>query len=140
MNIFVANLCLSTTSKELQKLFAHYGSVDTVKVIIDHSTGKSRIFYFVEMPNNYEANEAFKELNSKILQEYPIYIKYSQPKSYRIWENEGANRNSSTPSSETVALRKYNRNSKSINKPQCDPVSLRNFGYKGSGYKGFDHY
>ena len=140
MNIFVANLSPSTTSKDLQKLFAHYGLVNTVKVIMDHSTGRSKGFGFVEMPNNYEAREALKELDRTIFQEYTINVKYSHPKSYRITAHEAANRNSTTPSAGIGTLREYNRNSTSIIKPQRDNKTLRNFGYRGSGYKGFDRY
>ena len=140
MNIFVANLSPSTTSKDLQKLFAHYGLVNTVKVIMDHSTGKSKGYGFVEMPNNFEANEALQDLDRTIFQEYTINVKYSQPKSYRISANEAANRNSTTTSAGIDTLHEYNGSSTSIIKPQQDHISLRNFGYRGSGYKGFNRY
>lgn len=140
MNIFVANLSPSTTSKDLQKLFAHYGFVYTVKVIMDRFTGKSKGFGFVEMPNNYEASEALKELDHTIFQDYTIDVKYSQPKSYRISANEAVNRNSSISSSGRDTMRQYKQNSTSIIKTQRDNITLRNYGYRGSGYKGFDRY
>ncbi|MEI6139235.1 MAG: RNA-binding protein [Mariniphaga sp.] len=89
MNLFIANLSPASTTKDLQKLFSHYGIVTTVKVIIDQVTGRSKRYGFVEMPNNYEAREAMAELNNTSFQEKLILVRESQPTG--TW-NSGNNR------------------------------------------------
>ena len=79
MNLFIANLSPASTTKDLQKLFSHYGIVTTVKVIMDRVTGRSKRYGFVEMPNNFEAREAMAELNHASFQEKLILVRESQP-------------------------------------------------------------
>lgn len=62
MNIFVGNLPFSTSSADLEALFAEYGEVESAAVITDRDTGRSRGFGFVEMPDA-AANEAIEALN-----------------------------------------------------------------------------
>ena len=80
MNLFVAKLNSGSTSEDLQKLFAHYGEVSAVRVILDKETGNSKRYGFVEMPNEREAKEALKELNDTEFQESIIIVKESQPR------------------------------------------------------------
>lgn len=47
--IYVGNLPWSTTEDDLRQIFAAYGSVESVAVITDRDTGRSRGFGFVEM-------------------------------------------------------------------------------------------
>ena len=51
MNIFIGNLNWSTTEDELHHLFYGYGTVDSVRIMTDRETGRSRGFAFVEMPD-----------------------------------------------------------------------------------------
>lgn len=62
MNVYVGNLPFSTTSADLEALFAQYGEVQSAAVITDRETGRSRGFGFVEMPDA-AANEAISDLN-----------------------------------------------------------------------------
>lgn len=80
MNLFVAKLNSGSTSEDLQKLFAHYGNVTSVRVIHDKETGNSKRYGFVEMPNDVEAKEALRELNETEFQESVIIVKESQPR------------------------------------------------------------
>jgi RNA recognition motif-containing protein len=48
---------------ELREHFETYGEVESVKIITDKFTGRSRGFGFVEMPNDDEAKKAIEELN-----------------------------------------------------------------------------
>ena len=63
MNIFVGNLNWSTTEEELHHAFSAYGIVDSVRIMTDRDTGRSRGFGFVEMPNASEAQAAIEGLN-----------------------------------------------------------------------------
>jgi hypothetical protein len=80
MNIFVAKLNFSTTSEELQSLFEQFGSVDSAKVIVDHETGKSKGFGFVEMSNDEEAQKAIDTLNETEFHDRTIVVKEARPK------------------------------------------------------------
>ena len=62
MNIYVGNFPYELTEEELQDALAAFGHVESVKIIKDQSTGGSRGFGFVEMPNNNEALAAIEKL------------------------------------------------------------------------------
>lgn len=63
MNIFISNLNYSVVESELQALFENYGIVDSVKIVTDRETGRSRGFGFIEMPNDDEAKNGIEALN-----------------------------------------------------------------------------
>ena len=80
MNLFVAKLSPSTTSEDLNDLFAEYGEVDSAKVIFDRETGNSRCFGFVEMSDDEAANRAINELNEVEFDGSDIVVKKARPK------------------------------------------------------------
>ena len=67
MTIYVGNINYSLGETELQKIFEVLGTVDSIKIIRDKRTGKSKGFAFIEMPNKKEAIEAIKTLDGKEL-------------------------------------------------------------------------
>jgi RNA recognition motif-containing protein len=140
MNLFVARLNSSTTTKDLHKLFSHYGLVTTVKIIFDHATGQSKCYGFVEMPNNYEAHEALKELDNSSFQENIISVKESMVSEVQNPENQSRdwNRNSIIRTSVNNENHQIKRHSIIVKKTvRDDDNSLRNFGYRGSDYRSF---
>ena len=80
MNIFVARLNFDTDSDTLREVFESFGAVDSAKVIMDHFTGKSRGFGFVEMPNDDEAYAAIEQLNDSDLDGNTIVVKKAEPR------------------------------------------------------------
>lgn len=64
--IYVGNLPFSATEDEIRRLFAQYGTVNSVSVVKDRDTGRPRGFGFVEMPPA-EATRAIQALNGKEL-------------------------------------------------------------------------
>jgi len=62
--MYVGNLPWSTTEDDLKQLFAEYGDVQSVAVITDRETGRSRGFGFVEMEPS-EADNAMRELDGR---------------------------------------------------------------------------
>jgi RNA recognition motif-containing protein len=58
---------LTTTEAELRQAFTHYGRVESVQILQDRETGRSRGFGFVEMPNAAEAQAAIEGLNGRSL-------------------------------------------------------------------------
>ena len=89
MNIFVAKLNFRTTSEELRSLFEQFGAVVSAKVIVDHETGKSKGFGFVEMADDNEGNDAIRELNEAEFQERTIVVKEAHPQEKRPFNGGG---------------------------------------------------
>ena len=65
MNIYTGNLSQEVTENDLKTAFEVYGKVETVKIIKDKETGRSKGFGFVEMPDNAEARSAIVGLHNK---------------------------------------------------------------------------
>ena len=80
MNIFVGSLPVSIEEADLRESFEAYGAVDSVKIITDKFTGRSKGFGFVEMPNDAEAQKAIDELNGATVQGRAIVVNKSEPK------------------------------------------------------------
>jgi RNA recognition motif-containing protein len=89
MNIFVAKLNYDTTSEGLQAAFEAFGEVESAKVVMDHETGRSRGFGFVEMPNEDDAWKAIEALNENELDGNTIVVKKAEPRGDR---NRGGGR------------------------------------------------
>ena len=138
MNLFIAKLNQNTTSKDLQKLFAHYGFVTSVKVIIDHYTGRSKGYGFIEMPNMKEATEAVKELDSTTFQDAMITVRYSQPTNSR--QAESNNHLQTNQTSRIWSQHEYIRDTTTNPKFFNGQNSRLNIGYRGNGNKKYDQY
>ena len=65
MNIYVGNLSFDITEDELRQSFESFGQVDSVKIISDRYSGRSKGFGFVEMASDDEAKTAIAEMNGK---------------------------------------------------------------------------
>lgn len=63
--LFVGNLGFSVTDSELEQMFLPHGAVQSVQVIMDRETGRSKGFGFVEMTSDQEAQAAIAALNGK---------------------------------------------------------------------------
>lgn len=80
MNIFVGSLPFSIDEADLRESFEAYGTVDSVKIITDKFTGRSKGFGFVEMSNDAEAQKAIDELNGATVSGRTIVVNKSEPK------------------------------------------------------------
>jgi len=83
MNIFVGSLPFSLKEDELKEFFEEYGAVDTVKIITDKFSGRSKGFGFVEMPNDEEAKKAIEELNGAEVDGRTIVVNKSEERKER---------------------------------------------------------
>ena len=66
-NLYVGNLSYDTTEDTLRTLFAEFGEIDSVSLITDRYTGRSRGFAFVEMAPEDSAQAAISALNGKMV-------------------------------------------------------------------------
>ena len=80
MNMYVGNLSYDTTEEELRKEFEAFGKVDSVNVIKDKFTDKSRGFAFVEMSNDAEAKAALAALNGKDIKGRQLAVSEARPR------------------------------------------------------------
>jgi RNA recognition motif-containing protein len=80
MNIFVGSLPFSIDEADLRDSFEVYGTVNSVKIITDKFTGRSKGFGFVEMENDAEAQKAIDELNGATVSGRTIVVNKSEPK------------------------------------------------------------
>jgi len=78
--IFVGNLSFSTNESELRSLFEPYGSVESVLVVTDRNTGRSRGFAFVEMADSGAADQAITALNGKDMGGRTLTVNEARPK------------------------------------------------------------
>lgn len=65
MKLFIGGLPYGFSETELADLFSGYGSVVSAKLIMDHFTGQSKGFGFVEMETRGEGHKAMEDLNGK---------------------------------------------------------------------------
>ena len=63
--LYVGNLSFNTSEGELRELFEQYGTTESVAVIMDRETGRSRGFGFVEFSDASGADAAMNELDGK---------------------------------------------------------------------------
>jgi cold-inducible RNA-binding protein len=67
MKLYVGNLAFETSRDELQTLFAQTGTVESVSLIEDRETGRSRGYGFVEMSTKEEGAAAIEKFNGQEL-------------------------------------------------------------------------
>jgi cold-inducible RNA-binding protein len=63
--MYVGNIPYSATEEDLRRLFSEYGEVESLKIIQDQFTGRSKGFGFIEMVNEEDAKKAIATLNGK---------------------------------------------------------------------------
>jgi len=80
MNIYIGNLPFSLEETELKEFFEEYGEVSSVKIITDKSTGRSKGFGFIEMPEEEQALKAIEELNEAEVDGRSIVVKKAEEK------------------------------------------------------------
>jgi len=85
--LFVGNLAFSTTEQYLNDTFAQCGNVESVRIITDRDTGRSKGFAFVEMSTEEEAQAAIEKFNDSDHDGRKIAVSEARPQAPR--ENRG---------------------------------------------------
>lgn len=83
MKLYVGNLAFSTSSQELQELFAQAGTVESASVVEDRETGRSRGFGFVEMASKEEGTAAIEQFNGKEINGRSLTVNEARPRENR---------------------------------------------------------
>src|SRR3954451_9375610 len=90
MKLYVGNLAFETTSQELQTLFAQAGTVESVSLIEDRETGRSRGFGFVEMSTKEDGAAAIQQFTGKDMGGRALNVNEATPREDR---GDGGGRN-----------------------------------------------
>ena len=77
--LYVGGLSYDTTEETLRQTFAQAGTVETVKVIVDRDSGRSKGFGFIEMATDEEAAKAIELLNGKELDGRNLTVNEAKP-------------------------------------------------------------
>lgn len=80
--LFVGNLPISTSEKELEDLFSEFGTVRSFKLVTDVFSGKCKGFGFIEM-EGHEARAAITGLNGKDFNGKTLKVNFETPKAGR---------------------------------------------------------
>ncbi|RGN48603.1 MULTISPECIES: RNA-binding protein [unclassified Bacteroides] len=80
MNMYVGNLNYNVKESDLRQVMEEYGTVDSVKLITDRDTRRSKGFAFIDMPESSEAQNAIKELNGAEYAGRPMVVKEALPR------------------------------------------------------------
>jgi cold-inducible RNA-binding protein len=81
--LYVGNLAFSTSGEELQSLFAQAGTVESVSLIEDRETGRSRGFGFIEMSTKEEGAAAISQFNGKEMGGRALTVNEAKPRENR---------------------------------------------------------
>lgn len=63
MNMYIGNLNYKVNESDLREIMEEYGTVESVRLVTDRETRRSKGFAFVDMPKDSEARHAIRELN-----------------------------------------------------------------------------
>ena len=88
MKLYVGNLSYSAGENDLREMFSAFGAVESVAVITDRDTGRSKGFGFVEFANDAEAQAAIAAQNGKEVSGRALTVSPARPKT----EGGGGNR------------------------------------------------
>lgn len=80
MNIYIGNLNYRVRESDLQQVLEEYGVVESVKLIIDRDTNRSKGFAFAEFTNESEARNAINELNGAEYEGRQMVVKEATPR------------------------------------------------------------
>ena len=75
--LYVGGLSFSTSDERLREVFAAAGGVESVAVVMDRDTGRSRGFGFVEMATAEQAADAVKQFNGQAVDGRTLKVELS---------------------------------------------------------------
>lgn len=81
--IYVGNLPYTVTNDELAQLFAPYGEVSDVNVVMDRDTGRSKGFGFVDVADDTAARQAIADLNGRQMGDRTLTVNEARPREDR---------------------------------------------------------
>ena len=77
--LFVGNLSFQTTENDISSAFQPFGSIESVSIITDRETGRSKGFAFVVMGEAEAADQAITQLNGSQLGGRALTVNEAKP-------------------------------------------------------------
>ena len=87
--LFVGNLSFQTSESDVRAAFEQYGAVESVAIITDRDTGRSKGFGFVEMSDDAASKKAIAELDGATVEGRTIKVMEAKPKEDRPARGNG---------------------------------------------------
>jgi RNA recognition motif-containing protein len=83
VKLYVGNLAFTASEEDLKKLFSEAGAVESVKIVTDSYSGRSRGFGFIEMASQAEAEKAISLINGKSFMDRTLIVSEARPQKKR---------------------------------------------------------
>jgi len=90
--LYVGSISFNATEESLQDLFSSIGEVESVKIITDRDTGRSKGFGFIEMSSEEDAKKAIEQLNGTKFMERDLIVNEARPQQPRERRGFGGGR------------------------------------------------
>ena len=87
---YVGNLSFQTTDADLNQMFSEVGQVESVQIITDRDTGRSKGFGFVEMSDDAAAAKAIERFNGKEVNGRALTVNEARPMERRDSGSRGS--------------------------------------------------
>ena len=87
--IYVGNLSVQTTETDLGNMFGESGQVESLQIITDRDTGRSKGFGFVQMADDAAAEKAIAQLNGKEVGGRNLTVNEARPMHKRDFGSRG---------------------------------------------------
>ena len=88
--IYVGNISFQTTDADLNDMFSEVGQVESVQIITDRDTGRSKGFGFVEMSDDEAAAKAIERFNGKEVNGRALTVNEARPMERRDSGSRGS--------------------------------------------------
>ena len=79
MKIYVGNMSYEVQEEDLRAAFGEFGQVDSVTIIMDKFSGRSKGFGFIEMASKEEGQAAIEGMNGKDLKGRALNVNEARP-------------------------------------------------------------
>jgi cold-inducible RNA-binding protein len=89
--MYVGNIAFDATEEDLRNLFSEYGQIESLRIMKDQFTDRSKGFGFIEMADEKDARKAIATLNGKDFKGRSLTVAEARPQQKR----QGFNKRSS---------------------------------------------
>jgi cold-inducible RNA-binding protein len=89
MRLFAGGLSQEISEDDLKQAFEEFGEVESVKIIMDHYSGTSKGYGFIDMPDNDKAKAAIEGLNDKEIKGAKVTVSEARPRAERRGQQGG---------------------------------------------------
>jgi RNA recognition motif-containing protein len=88
--MYVGNIPYDATEEDLRQFFSEQGEIESLKIIQDQFTDRSKGFGFIEMVNEEDAKKAIATLNGKDFKGKSLTVAEAKPQQKRQGDKRGS--------------------------------------------------